>query len=335
MIFDTSQPDTPILYRLEKAAIDIKNSNAFTDIAEKEVFAILMRYGNIDINKPLVPELYETSKEPDMNVEEDKEDGANAIDTDTAMASYREKEEKLQYSGGVFDIYFGIVMFLSLRSLKLHPLNDVSQFNVAPKVTEYWLRYLLDNNVCPEIDDDEILKSLAVVERSKIEFINVRKLSKRLPGKFNEACSMLYGGTLKAIGDLQQSELDKDGSGNASDLNWAPKSTVSLITLAESKELCSQLITEGVTHVKKESVDIRVEQILENDSQIVCHRWIRESTQPTGEPFRLVLDPDVIKYVCPGFYIEVDLHTLSNGMCYIDQVSGVWPSYTLLEDIII
>lgn len=65
-----------------------------------------------------------------------------------------------------------------------------------------FLNYLLYHNVCPEYKDDVNAARAACLQADK-ELCQIARAHAMLPGKFNEACSMIYGGTCQEmyIGD--------------------------------------------------------------------------------------------------------------------------------------
>ncbi|KAJ1675495.1 hypothetical protein EV182_001154 [Spiromyces aspiralis] len=321
-------PRMPLLLRLEIAAAQLLESEMFEGRTERDIFDMLMRYGNINPGHPIVS----AKSRAKMDLEDLE---------DPVIAVYKKREDRLLKGGGKVDMAFGVTMFFSVQCLRQQPFIEAEQFRQAPRVVEAWLRYLIEHDVCVEYNDD-IYRALAVTERAKIELVNCKQLAMTLPGKFNDACSMLFGGSLKDLGDSY--------AAGTADTSWVSASNgdtqgFGIITLSEAQAVYARatggMAPEEAEYLGAEPHDVHVEEQLAGDHEefcaFKCRRWDREAGKPIsdedgGRPFTLYFEREVAQHMCPGIYLEADLHQLSNGVHYIDQVTGVWPSYTPFDE---
>ncbi|KAG0354362.1 hypothetical protein BG005_006544 [Podila minutissima] len=90
--------------------------------------------------------------------------------------------------------------FLSEFFLKSSGWIEAQYYTDTPLVVAALMKYLLVRNVLPEHEDD-IKRALAVAEQAKDELPRIKTISKHLPGRFDKACSLIYGGEFYGILD--------------------------------------------------------------------------------------------------------------------------------------
>ncbi|KAI9234520.1 MAG: Argonaute complex, subunit Arb1 [Podila humilis] len=88
--------------------------------------------------------------------------------------------------------------FLSEFFLKYSGWIEAQYYTDTPLVVAALMNYLLVRNVLPEHEDD-VKRALAVAEKAKDELPRIKAISKHVPGRFDKACSLIYGGEFHGI----------------------------------------------------------------------------------------------------------------------------------------
>ncbi|CAG8686273.1 10340_t:CDS:1 [Acaulospora colombiana] len=137
----------------------------------------------------------------------------------------------------------------------------MEQFREAPQVINSFLNYLIAHEVCPEYMED-MERALKIIERAKEELPKCKSLAQLAPGKFNKACSLIYGGELCGLFDDPW-----DGEENVAKLIG--------ISLSEGKGIVEKVFGEGALKLSREKLLTALEvEVLEIES-------IRENTTKT------------------------------------------------------
>lgn len=104
--------------------------------------------------------------------------------------------------------------FLSEFFLKSSGWIEAQYYADTPLVVAALMKYFLLRNVLPEYEDD-IKRALAVAEKAKDELPRIKTISKHLPGRFDKACSLIYGGEFYGILDAAPSWNNRGWGGVA------------------------------------------------------------------------------------------------------------------------
>ncbi|KAG5461303.1 MAG: Argonaute siRNA chaperone complex subunit Arb1-domain-containing protein [Olpidium bornovanus] len=86
---------------------------------------------------------------------------------------------------------------------------DMEDIREAPRVCEAFLNYLIVRNAAPEYKD-EIRRSIDLCKQAAEELPRCKELSCLLPGKFNMACSIRFGGEYYQWLDLRPEDAVED-----------------------------------------------------------------------------------------------------------------------------
>ncbi|KAJ2675134.1 hypothetical protein IWW42_001280 [Coemansia sp. RSA 1085] len=308
----------PLLLRLDLATSAFYAS--LKDEESKRLMEIVARAANLDIaNRPATKKELKKYKKPGYS------DNTRNVET-----KYRAKEERLLKSG-TFDPQWGLKWLLSYVVLVDSSVFITNSALRLCEITEEWLDALA-KDVCEISDSISELKQ--VLEDARTELASIQLLSDKLPGKFNSACSLLFGG------DLRQMHIDPylpkwvtalqghDLSAGVEPANF------DLMSLTEAQSCVDGIVDLNSTCTCCGSFDIRIHKLAPvNDLGLapVCVYKFDRQTMKDIEELTLLFEHDIIMHMRENMVIEATLYKLANGQHFIDSVTMVWPSYTPLD----
>ncbi|KAI8325835.1 hypothetical protein GQ54DRAFT_301614 [Martensiomyces pterosporus] len=259
--------------------------------------------------------------------------------TKSIYAKYSSREEQLLQSG-TLDMAWGLKWLFSYVVLLDTPVLKPELTGRMLDVTGEWLQNMAEAGI------DEVAAVLPelrqVLEVAREEIPLSRALADQLPGRFNQACSLLYSG------ELRQNYVDvnkpKWAQGDA-DLaaltdNQPPQGfgQTDAIPLNQAQMLVDNVVPRGSVCTRSRPEDLRILSVTRsaNDGDYgnvlaMVSVFDRERMADTGDPLALRFDEEMAPNLKPGFVIEATLYSLNNGMHYIDQVTMVWPTYAPLD----
>ncbi|KAJ2454997.1 hypothetical protein EV183_001101 [Coemansia sp. RSA 2336] len=310
--------DEPLLLRLDLTTFAFFSS--LKDEESRRLMEIVARAANLDMaNRPATKKELKKYKKPGYS-----------DNTRNVEIKYRAKEEQLLKSG-TFDPVWGLKWLLSYVVLVDSSVFLTNSALRLCEITEAWLDAL-----AKDIDEisDSISELKQVLENAQIELANIQLLSNELPGKFNSACSLLFGG------DLKQMHIDpylpkwvaalQDHDSSAS----AEPATSDLISLAEAQDC-----VDGIVDLKSActccgSFDIRIHKLAPVGDlglvSVCVYKFDRQAMKDLEE-LTLLFEHDLTVHMRENMVVEATLYKLANGQHFIDSVTMVWPSYTPLD----
>ncbi|KAJ2725015.1 hypothetical protein GGI07_001584 [Coemansia sp. Benny D115] len=324
--------DEPLLLRMDLATHAFYRS--LESASDKKLMEIASRVANVSVL--LRPA---TKKELKRYQKPGEEETTRDI-----VIKYRSFEDNLLRSG-TFDILWGLRWLLSFEILIETPLTGIAEPERMPVVVELWLEALVAAGIHEVADQMDAAR--AVLRTAREELPLLRALSERLPGEFNRACSMAFEGQMHdafvdmykpkwVLADQAASARRAAAEGEHGQLGVAP---VGLM-----HGYFSGIVPSDAACVRSRPVDLRVRSMqsaasagdtAEQFQGILVQASIFDRSiladKEDEEPVVLRFEQGMAEYVRPGFVIEATLHTLSNGVHYIDAVTMVWPSFTPLD----
>lgn len=122
---------------------------------------------------------------------EEKDPEMTSVDAAILKSKYALKHDTLETSVVDFDgVFRG---FISSYLPTVQELHRPEQFKACTNVIRNFLNYLLYHDVCPEYAD-QIYEAKKSCDQSDIQLPMCSRLTGLLPGTFNKACSILFGG---------------------------------------------------------------------------------------------------------------------------------------------
>ncbi|KAJ2502363.1 hypothetical protein GGH96_001159 [Coemansia sp. RSA 1972] len=314
----------PLLLRIDLATFDFYKALDTTD--DKRLMALISRTANVNVSTRLASK---------RELKHYKEAG-HEENTRNVRIKYRTREESLLQSG-TFDPVWGLKWLLSSVVLVDSPLFNTSDIERLCELATLWIGALTEAGV-HEVSDfaNELY---AVLETGRSELMCMRGLGGNLPGRFNTACSLLFGGDFKRLyvnsyaprwaAALQPMNPSADDQTKVSNTS-APMS------IAEARECVANVVPLDTKCRNCGSYDLRVKEIgtSSNDSGLVSVQvcvFNRQLMQDEGQALTLLFEHSVAVDMRAGFVIEATLYKLDNGQHFIDSVTMVWPSYAPLD----
>ncbi|CAG8475145.1 3130_t:CDS:2 [Gigaspora rosea] len=303
---------TPVKYRVERAVQKYKATRMF-DGTSNQILSSYFHFGGISEDTTLC------ASEDDPMIPNDME----------------------------VDFTYTVKVYLSSYIMNETGYVKEDAFREAPIVIESFLNYLVRRQVCPEYLED-MHQAIKVAQLAKEELLNCKLLTQDAPGKFNKACSLLFGGEL--YGRFDNPYPSEDSLALLFGIHPEEAEQIlkkifgnnALDELTEVKEACKSGLTVEIIKVNElpESTtanDTTNDTEDENDddwlrSYYIREFEVREFETPDAEPFTIAVGPDLAPYPMVGMLINADFHRLSNGFWYWDNTIYVYPSYYTKQD---
>ncbi|KAF0378828.1 argonaute binding protein 1 [Gigaspora margarita] len=300
-------PSTPVKYRVERAVQKYKATRMF-DGTSNQILSSYFHFGGISEDTTLCASVDDPMIPNDMEV----------------------------------DFTYNVKVYLSSYIMNETGYVKEDAFREAPIVIESFLNYLVRRQVCPEYLED-MQQAIKVAQLAKEELLNCKLLTQDAPGKFNKACSLLFGGEL--YGRFDNPYPSEDSLALLFGIHPEEAKQIlkkifgdnALNELTEVKEACKSGLTVEIIKVNElpESTtanDTTNDTEDENDDEWLRSYYIREFEvrefeTPDAETFTIAVGPDLAPYPMVGMLINADFHRLSNGFWYWDNTIYVYPSY--------
>ncbi|KAF8464155.1 Argonaute siRNA chaperone complex subunit Arb1-domain-containing protein [Kalaharituber pfeilii] len=236
------------------------------------------------------------------------------------------------------DFEYVVKAFLSHKVPFVFCLHTEGDIVVAVNTIKNFLNYIVFHNVAPEYSQN-ITKALNICNLAEKELLFCLKLHEKMPGKFNMACSALFGGYYYGLYESNE-EVAWEGKKLGSSLG---------IPVAEARKVYdSAIINIGMKGqgnmpvvVQTDSIEFEVLEIYKPEGDLTAlgyvdaHIWCYEGERLPNTNIReltLYFEKDILMYMFEGLKLEANVHTLSNGLRYIDNMTAAKSSfYTYLE----
>ncbi|CAG8434802.1 11760_t:CDS:2 [Ambispora gerdemannii] len=183
LIYD---PSRLISHRIEIAVQRYKKNRKFNHV-RNQVFEAYMRFGGI-----------ETGPKPFLGQDGVVDAEADAEEILAHRATNYVEEDRVEEME--VDFTYTATVYLSNFLIDKSGYVYMDQFREAPEVVISFINYLVNQRVCPEYNDD-MQRALDIAKRARIELPKCKLLAQSAPGRFNRACSLLFGGELFGLFD--------------------------------------------------------------------------------------------------------------------------------------
>ncbi|KAG0250247.1 hypothetical protein BG011_008555 [Mortierella polycephala] len=184
-IFDRSKSAAE---RVETAVARFRKNRKLTPEQDK-MFSTYLDYGGIRSG----PKSFQGGGNANGGIDEDGEPDFEAMNTGTDRVDLPEDGQEVDFTNVA-------TTFLSEYFLLHTGWIDMMSYKDAPKLVYAFLNYLLVRDVLPEYIDD-IKSALAVAQQAMMELPLCKLISTGLPGRFDKACYLLFGGGFHGILD--------------------------------------------------------------------------------------------------------------------------------------
>ncbi|KAI9774008.1 MAG: hypothetical protein M1839_001960 [Geoglossum umbratile] len=242
-------------------------------------------------------------------------------------------------------------------------ITNPNEVKLCTSMVRNFLNYILHHNVCPEYND-QVYAARTICNLAERELSAVIAVSRSLPGDFNMACSVLFGGRYKGLysGD-QEWAKGMDLSVGMSD-EKARLVVRAGLAARGTQDQCEQAKGGELRVIKEENIGFEVTEILKPDEEtrdffkdtiggsLRClgtlrgrqwtnPTWLEEDeTDDEGErapklpdEYEFWVEEDALAHFIVGMKVEAAAKHLNCGVSYFDAVFNVHCSfYTYLEN---
>ncbi|KAI8327992.1 Argonaute complex, subunit Arb1, partial [Chlamydoabsidia padenii] len=188
VIEDPYDVSRPLARRVEYAIWKYRRNHKFSQ-ENKAIFDHYLRFGGVDTSPNAFLGRTTSADTPD---DPDAEADFEAAKTATDAIDLNDSDDENGNEGyvsfsEVVQVYLGKVFVHSARFISLQ------DYLAAPVLIDSFLRYLQIRNVCPEYSED-LTQARLITAQAKEELPRCKRVSNLLPGDFNMALGILFGG---------------------------------------------------------------------------------------------------------------------------------------------
>ncbi|KAG0348819.1 hypothetical protein BG004_004078 [Podila humilis] len=209
---DPYDPTKSVAERVELAVTRFRKNRKF-DAVRGQIFSVYLNYGGIKTG----PKAFQGGGVASGGADDDNDGDPDYEAMNAGIDRVEEPDE-----GQVVDFENVATTFLSEYFLKHSGWLDERYYRDTPLVLAAFMSYMLVRNVLPE-HEQGIKDALRVAEKAKDELPKIKMISQHLPGRFDKACSLLFGGEHFGLFDERPSWCRGD-SGSGSGV-WALQTT--------------------------------------------------------------------------------------------------------------
>ena len=226
------------------------------------------------------------------------------------------------------------------------------------------LRFLqiIVHNAAPE-HESNIREAIALCDSAERELVLCFNVSNRLPGTFNMACSTIYGGFYAGVGDLDKTW--DDSADMNKDAGYDDSTARVIVTAALSKRGTPEQRANGLSRrlVRKDFMSLEVTEVVPA-APMTAEEWadpalfenkyfcrtqalgkLRVKTWRPEDPdaesddaeddwqpgeFDIWLEKIAYQYCFVGMHLEACVHTMDDGLVFIDTVTVRFPPHVIL-----
>ncbi|OZJ05494.1 hypothetical protein BZG36_01896 [Bifiguratus adelaidae] len=315
----------PLAERVEFAINRYRKNHKFT-ASQKYIFDDYLRFGGIDVGQKAFQGRTTAADHGDVGDEDLEAAQAGNVRVDDLEA---EDEDRYISFEEVARLWLGNRFFLESKFISLE------QFEQAPKIIKGFLRYLIIRHVAPEYEQD-IRKAMAVAERAQMELPACKKTAYRLPGKFNKACSLLYGGDLHGLLDINPSWLGESDTNSAFSVaafvgmsEEEAKDTVKPYVPEENMG-CIESIEAATFRVAgfdpPEPINLENADTVPKAPSMIQLK-LKQWQKDTSPNYDVLIEPYIRQDMYEGMVLNLTLRKLSTGFWYMDRITQVLPSF--------
>ncbi|KAI8384244.1 Argonaute siRNA chaperone complex subunit Arb1-domain-containing protein [Radiomyces spectabilis] len=321
-------PERPASRRLEYAIWKYKKNHRFSE-SKKAIFDSYLRFGGVETGqKAFMGRTTGADAPDDPEAEQDFEMAKTVTDV---VPDLEEDDDDVEISfSKVAQVYLGNFFVRKPMFITLQEFHD------APAIVDAFLRYLQIRNVCPEYADD-IAHAREIAAKAKIELPMCKRATNVLPGNFNKACSLLFGGQLQSAFSVQASWMESASAKVLSLIDDCLADTAGM-TLAEAR----QIVKPRVDKVDKTLVVderytrfVKIADIGSFDPESASDELVSVTlAEYEDETIRypICLETSIVKELLIGMVLTVDLRKLNNDVWYLDNPMTLMPTFYMVDE---
>ncbi|KAG0202537.1 hypothetical protein BGX28_004984 [Mortierella sp. GBA30] len=178
---DPFDPSKSAAERVEIAVARFRKNRKFSP-TQSQILSVYLEYGGIRSG----PKSFQGGGVKSGGVDDDGEPDYDAMNVGIDAVDLPEDGQEVDFTNVV-------TTFLSQHFLKYTGWVDMTYYRDTPVVVASLLNYFLVRSVLPEYEDD-LRQALSVAMQAKVELPLIKMISMGIPGKYDRACSLMYGG---------------------------------------------------------------------------------------------------------------------------------------------
>ncbi|KAI9315837.1 Argonaute siRNA chaperone complex subunit Arb1-domain-containing protein [Dichotomocladium elegans] len=319
-------PERPLAERVEYAIWKYRKNHTFSPSTNRlAIFENYLRFGGITVG----PNAYQggaTGGDQDADGEPDNESSKMG----NVIVPEEDEDEELE-------VNFTEVAQVYLGNTFIREGNFIAQedFVDAPNLVDAFLRYLEIRKVCPEHLED-ILRARKIVAKAKEELPRCKSIMMALPGTFNSACGLLFGGTAKDAWAVDTSWMGATmATQNQIELFLSDRFGVSD---SDAIALVEPLIpnTKDRTIVEeKENLFVQVTDIESFPADAPATHLVKVTLADRAkraDTLTLRLEKEIVEKMLVGMSLTVTARKLDSGDWFLDHGRMVVPTFYMDDD---
>lgn len=350
------------MYRMEHPPPSIKHRAMLNDY---------LRFGGVITSLP--PRLRRAHCHRRRNPSS-RADGSSDEEFESAAAANRDPAI-LDEAFGRGELHVGFAnvaeLWLGVRFVKCNKFPEEECFRDAAGVVTAFLRFLVEKGVCPEHRGD-MEEAMHVAERAGRELPRCKVLMLGLPGKFNKACAIEFGGDLYGIfkgfnDDLELKEMIgiserevKELVKDLKDGKMREDSRKSMIAVQMKVTAIEGLETNGYAKTSNDIKNTITSQDMDphtedrHDARVgptpntalnscarttlsapnLCILRLCDFNKKHSRPISVLLERDLAHHFLPDMSVTASFHPLPGGeeMWYLSEVEHVLPTFHRMEE---
>ncbi|TQS38829.1 hypothetical protein Golomagni_00656 [Golovinomyces magnicellulatus] len=159
--------------------------------------------------------------------------------------------------------------FFSYRLPASFPYNSAEQLHYLCDVVKNFLKYVLYHKVCPEYTED-VVAACKIGDMAEKELWAIQKIASNLPGDFNVAASIIFGGRYSNIWQSEyQEDENSDDENNSSGLKFSQARAelifMAVVTISGGKDPITRMTNSELKIIKTEKKYYEVVEIQRPD----------------------------------------------------------------------
>ncbi|KAI9801745.1 MAG: hypothetical protein M1825_003117 [Sarcosagium campestre] len=145
-------------------------------------------------------------------------------------------------------------------------ITNPEKVKTITNIVTNFLNYVLYHNVCPEYEG-QVYAAREICKKAEVELVKIDQVTRLLPGKFNAACSTLYGGFYKDLYSSDHEVMEDDEIVGMSDKEAEVAIKTALAALGTEPQI--DMVEKGtkIQVVSKEEIFFEVTEITLPDEE--------------------------------------------------------------------
>ncbi|BFZ62574.1 hypothetical protein YB2330_003675 [Saitoella coloradoensis] len=320
-------PDKSPRERLELCVDRYRQKRRF-DPTRTKIFSSYLSFGGIKSPNP--NQNQNLNKQIEVENANDMEEAQEFAGADTpAVAEEEEDDDDVEV-----DFTYVVRAFLAHHITRKLAYIYTQNLLIASELVLNFLRYIHAHRALPEYSAD-IASAIEVAKRACVEIPRNRMFGAAVPGRWNLACSAVFGGYSNGL--WVDDTAENGGRPSWDDTVPSARSQQNMLKLSEARELLTNVLGQDALSAMKVKEEILLTQVVSITKSpngglgtLTLKPWHYEGMAPqetSVTSLELKLENSALEHAYLSMHIDGTFHQLDNGLWYFDRVTGVTPSF--------